>query len=241
MKQHIKHAKRASVILLYGATTAAIIVATIVLVAMAQGYRYDSTTGEITSGGLVLTASEPAAELYLDNKPLNKSNPQRLLLKAGSYDLKMILAGYRDWQKRIEVESGEVTWAQYPYMLPDSIITQPVLTLQNLAAFEPSPNRQWMVSAQNDSSPNILLIRSNNHQTRTIYTLPTDLIKQKARLSGIVWAQDNERLLITVTLGKTKRHIVINRSNPSEVINVTERFDETFSSLRFNPRNSREL
>src|SRR5687767_12305149 len=145
MKQRLARIAKAS---FYGGLTLRIVVVTVLLVTIGRGYFFDFRTGQLSGGGLVLLDSDPAnAQVYLDGKDLRKNSPTRLTLKAGNYQMRLVRDGYRPWQKDLTVVTSEVTWAQYPFLLPNDITTQPLLDLPSPVVIKQSPDQNRLAIA----------------------------------------------------------------------------------------------
>jgi len=106
---------------LFGTLT--VVFGTILLVALATGWQYDFTTGELRDTGLIIMSSEPqGATIKLNGKTLEQKTPYRATNSLpGLYSIQYEKAGYRPWLKQASVEAERVSFADYVWLLPEQI------------------------------------------------------------------------------------------------------------------------
>lgn len=101
-----------------------------------------------TTGILSLAASPKDVDVYLNGKLIKKTAGNIKFLSPGEYQLNLKKDGYFDWEKRLEIKSGQVTWANpsagkiylfFNNPLPENLG-------QNIADFEISKNKLIYVS-----------------------------------------------------------------------------------------------
>lgn len=238
MKHHIKQITSVGS---YIALACLIMGATFVLVLMGKGYVFNFRTGEVAGGGLVLVKSEPGeADIFVDNVAKGKS-PKRIPLKAGRYQLKLVKAGYRDWQKSIRVEPSTVSWQQYPFMIPDSLSTNTIAPLENPSVFAQSANTKYFAIAQNSAAPKVEIYEVNKNKPRVAFNMPAENIAQNMRITAVEWSRDNEHLLIRGEGMAGVNYFVTNISNPDNTVNVNKNFNLPIDNLRFSHGNWQDL
>ncbi len=234
-------AKQLTSVVAYIALVALIVGATFVLVLIGKGYVFDWRNGKITEGGLVLVKSEPAeANVFIDNKSKGNS-PKRIPLPAGRFQLKLVKAGYRDWHKLISVEPSAVSWQQYPFLVPDNLSVNNVLSLDNPSVFSQSPNQKAIAIAQNSSSSNLEILEVNKSKSRGVFSLAPELYAGGTRISSATWARDNEHIMIRAEGGGRLLYYVTSISNPAEVFDLSKEFNLPIDNLSFSYDNWQEL
>lgn len=238
MKQHIK---RITSVGSYIGLACLILGATFVLVLIGKGYVFNFRTGEISGGGLVLVKSEPGeAEIFVDNKSKGKS-PKRVPLKAGRYQLKLVKAGYRDWHKSISVEPSAVSWQQYPFLIPDSLSTNTVASLENPSAFSQSTNTKYFAIAQNSTTPKVDIYEVNKSKPRTAFAMPAENVAQNMRITSVTWSRDDDHILIRGEGTAGVNYFVASINNASDTHNITKEFSLPIDNLSFSYGNWQEL
>ena len=74
-----------------------ILLATTVLVFIANGYDLDRDTGEVIQNGLIFVDSKPSgAEVFLNGAKQDGTTDSRLVVPAGNYDIGIFKPGYRN-------------------------------------------------------------------------------------------------------------------------------------------------
>lgn len=210
----------------------AIVLAAIVLLYQASGFGV-SREGRVIQNGLLFVSSAPSgAAVYLNDKRQGSDTNSRITLQAGTYTMKLTRDGYRDWQRAVTVEGGDVERIDYPLLIPNQLDTsevaaynaQPPLTLQ-------SPDRRWVL-AQVPGAPatfEVYDVREpdNVGENKTTVTLPQSIIgiaqsgQQSFELAE--WSRDNQHVLLRHVVGDQSEYIMLSRSNPAESFNVSRR------------------
>ncbi|MBI4101073.1 PEGA domain-containing protein, partial [Candidatus Microgenomates bacterium] len=167
MKQNRKHILRLSI---YSLILVVVVLLTVALVAIGRGYRYDFETGQIISGGLILIDSEPnGATIYLDGKQINKRSPTRLPVKAGSHNLNLTKDGYRSWQKTLPVVRTEVSWVQYPFLVPLAIDTQSLGEVDQVSNWAQSQDGKLLAMVSSGPPPAMRLLEVGKQELKAVY------------------------------------------------------------------------
>ncbi len=90
------------------------IIITPILIFYALGYRYNWTNHNIEKNGALYVKSYPrSAEIYVDNKKIKQKTPTQIVeISSGKYDVLVKKDKYVSWTKKLEVYSGETTFAE---------------------------------------------------------------------------------------------------------------------------------
>lgn len=136
-----------------------VLLGTIILVAMATGWQYDLKTGELRETGLVLLGSEPAgATIFVNDKDIKHKTPYRFAnVIPGTYQLRYEKSGYRVWRNRIDVEAELVSFADYAWLIPETIPSRPRYSDFSITAAVQSQDRRRFVFIEQStgaSAPN---------------------------------------------------------------------------------------
>jgi hypothetical protein len=82
------------------------------IVLYVRGIAYDFSKKTFVTTGILAVRSDPSsAQIYLHNKLVRKSSGDVRFLVPGEYEVTIKKDGYQDWKKRLEIISGQVTWA----------------------------------------------------------------------------------------------------------------------------------
>ena len=67
-------------------------------------------------------------------------------MPSGIYHLKLQRDGYRDWQRTIEVEGGDVQHFDYPLLIPSKLTSKKLQTFATAPGLgTQSPDRRWLM------------------------------------------------------------------------------------------------
>lgn len=126
-----------------------------IIILYTAGYRFNFETRRIQETGVITIEAKPKnAEVFLQGIKQQKSIPIRLPNRApGFYDLSIEQEGYLSWNKTIEVESKQTTYATdihlfldvaatFEYKIPKNLISSYYSTDGRFTAFLLMPNTE---------------------------------------------------------------------------------------------------
>lgn len=217
--------------ILYITFILAFLIAVPLITSYAAGYKFSFNQRSFQKTGLLIIDSKPrGAKIYLNNKEqklfLRKyikkdgghiNTPAKIKsLIPGEYNIKLELNGYWDWQKKLNIEGGETTFAENINMFKKDL---PVLL--NQGKFEKlylSPDNQ-----------NLLSLSPNN--TKLINLSTEEEVNIKTELNNnILWSPNNKLIII----GKE----VINTDSLSENINIEKNTGENIKKIKWGKNNN---
>ncbi len=216
----------------------------ILLVLAAEGYDIDRSTGEVIQNGLVLVASEPSAEVFINDAPEGDNTPSRLPLRSGDYTLELRRYKYRDWSRTFNVEGSEVLWLNYPRLVPKKIVNEDISTYQNVGFSSRSPDGKILLVQQGKKS--LIIDRYNLEAPEDSVekiTIPRSAFTS-SKLGTIIvteWSDNNKTLILRHDYGKKREFVIVDTTKPGEAVNITRALDLTFPKLVFRPGSSNEL
>lgn len=216
----------------YVLIAAGIVIATLVLLYQAYGFGLGKN-GTVIQSGLVFLSSQPnPANIYLNNKLNSSQTNARVSLPAGIYHVQMTRNGYRDWQRTIEVEGGDVQHFDYPLLIPKKLTSK---KLQSYASAPPlatqSPDRRWLLIQKPGSMTNFSLYDLNNPskgpaKPPTDFSLPDNLLT-KAATPGEnwqleEWADDNKHVVLQHNFDGKSEFILLDRTDAAKSQNLNK-------------------
>lgn len=219
----------------YGLTITLSVVATVVLLFFALGYRLDSKNGKVISSGLMLVDSKPeSAHIYLNNELKDNATPGRFVLAAGNYMLTLKEDGYREWSKRVAVKGSGVSEVNYPLLIPNKIISKSLLSVETPTLVSQSLNRQKLLTYV-PSQTYLQLTELDTQQPKvTPLNLPSAVRRENGQLGKLVvieWGLDNKHVLLEQTLPSGSSQLIsLDVTKPSEAINISTLYDATLPS-----------
>lgn len=227
----------------YGVMTLATIVLTIIVVLVSLGYRLESNFS-FSQGGLVQFHSSPnGADVTIDGKKQNFRTPNKANLTAGVHTVRMSLAGYRDWQKTIELAPGELLWLNYTLFIPKMVSTTTIHEFDRVANALPSPDHHWLLLQTGNDQPEFTLVDFSNEK-KPVYAsvqLPDNLFTKKDNKIGTLtfeeWDLGSRYVLIRHQNGDVHEVIRFDRSKPDESVNLTRVFSLNIIDAHFSASN----
>lgn len=204
----------------------ALLLATVILVFVAYGFGFRN--GQVVQSGLLFVSSTPQpAQLYIDGVRYKSNTNTKLTLPAGTYNLLLRRAGYRDWYRSVTVVGGDVQSYVYPLLFPASLTTN---TKQDYTGTptvaSESPDRRWLLIGRPES-PAVFDLYDLHNPTRqpVLLTLPGDLLTAGTgtqTLSVVTWASDNTHVLLKYVIGAQTEYILLDRSAPQQSVNLSK-------------------
>lgn len=208
----------------------AVFIATAILLYRAYGFGLGKD-GEVVQSGLVFVSSQPGgAEILINNKPYKDTTGARIQLPEGEYTIDVRKQGYRNWQRKVTVEGGNVSRFDYPLLLPDKLTSSAVKTYAANPPFATqSPDRRWVLVAQPGSVLGFDLFDISDPQSvgnnATSFNLPASLITASG--SGdhawklAEWSTDNRRVILEHTYSGGMEYILVDSQDAEQSLNLT--------------------
>lgn len=215
----------------YGVMTISTIVISTICVLFALGYRFDNESRTVEQGGLLQFVSTPAnATVEINGKRQSARTPSKANIFPGRHDITMKLAGYRDWNKTVEVEAGQIHWLNYARFVPQEITTTSVKEFDTLHASQVSPNKRYIVLQPAANEPRLIIanIRNEDNVLFDEFSIPesayTRIEGEVSNFELIEWNLDGRYLLVRHTTGEAEEFIRFDRQNPEQAINLSSKF-----------------
>ena len=204
----------------------AILMLSTILLFVAYGFGYKN--GQVIQSGLVFLSSTPnPAQIYMNGIRYKNDTNTRLVLPAGSYNFSLTRAGYRNWQRTVTVQGGDVQSFTYPFLIPSTLTTTTKQEYDGTPSlFTGSPDRRWLLVAHpNSMTAYSVYDLSNPKQASVTITIPENIFSaanSNQSLQLVEWADDNNHILIKHTYDNNIEYILLNRTNPDQSINLTD-------------------
>lgn len=210
----------------YAVTLVLSILTTALLLYIALGYRFDSSSGHIVRSGLLLTDNTPeAARVYINNELKDNTNPGRFVLTAGKYALKFTRDGYRDWSKDISVAASGVREVGYPVLIPTKLSPKTLAQVGTVDLVSQSPDKKMLLMHTTGQQDLSLVALKTESAAQTQIVLPPNVVREAGIVGTfkvIEWSLNNKFVLLQQTLPSGATYIIsLNVAKPAESINVT--------------------
>ena len=224
-----------------------LIVLTLVLVLVAAGYDYDRRSGEVIQNGVLLLETEPEdASVYIDGRREDDVTPSRFALPEGTYDVRVELEGYRNWQSQVMVMGSQVTWLYYPLLVPQVIETESLGSVDGLNFVEIDDESELLVLHRHSKLNELLVYQINDEEpVATRVVLPEGLFVQDedeklvGSLSFIEWSSDASYMLLNYTHEDSTHTLLIDLGNPNRSVDVDKKVGVHIDDAFFGARDNR--
>jgi hypothetical protein len=210
----------------YTITLVLSVLTTALLLYIALGYRFDSTSGHIVRSGLLLTDNAPeAGGVYINNQMKDNANPGRFVLTAGTYNLKFARDGYRDWSKDVSVAASGVREVGYPVLIPNKLTPKALAELEVPQLISQSPDKKMLLTHSAGLQDLSLITLKPESVTRTKLTLPASIPRESGSVGSfnvIEWSLNNKFVLLQQNLPSGAVQIIsLNIAKPAESVNIS--------------------
>ncbi len=228
--------RRILIVIIWTLLIAAVIIATIVLVALGRGYSYDFRTGALKLNGLAVFGSSPSgADIFVSGKTIRRRTPYRTTLEAGEYLFSVTKPGYRDWTKRITIYPSEVSWVQYILLIPTEIKPTTITTGTAFSLLTTSFDHHHFAYVAADGA--VWIFDSDLGKPTKLYQPPTPAAGQPAEaVTQLAWSHDASHLLVTTMAGTAETDRLVSTSDSTST-DLTNSFGFNLTGLRFSPSN----
>ena len=261
VKNAIKISKQTRNLLAYVIGTIIVILGTILLVALATGWQYDFSTGELRDTGLLIMDSEPTnATISINGTPLKQRTPYRYTnVLPGEYDVSFTLTGYRPWVRRTLIEAERVAFDDYAWLLPDTVPARPRFANHPITQAIQSVDRRREVFVEQPVSspgspkpaPKLTVTTDWAKEPATLYAPTvtplnptTPAPTQVVSIDNLQLSPDGNNLLVRETLANGTVQYIILPTTPSDslkVTNLTTEFSKPIEWLEWGPNGNNEL
>lgn len=233
-----------------------VIIGTLLLVALATGWQYDLRTGELRETGLILMGSEPAgAAITVNDKKINQNTNYRYQNAAvGSFDIRYEKPNFRPWQARIDVRAGEVSFADYAWLIPNDVpIRQRYQDIALTNAVQSKDRRRIVFTEQqpaiNGQTPAPRLYTSTDLSRPPVLlldpkTVPTLAAANVVGYDNLQLSSDGSQLLLRLAFANSTNQwfaVSTSPSNSPALKNLTEDFIITPSWISWVSDSNNEL
>jgi len=208
---------------------------TYLITAAANGYGFNTKTGQIVQNGLLFADSTPGgAQIYLNGHDRHTATSARLVLAAGNYTLTLKKPGYRDWTRQFTLSEQSVARYVYPFLFPNQPVESALKTYNAVPGLmTQSPDLRWLLVQDPaaaavpvfDMYDTATLDRKQPQSTRISF--PAGLLtsySSKSKIKVAEWSTDNNRVLLLHSFKAGQEFVIFDRARPAQSFNVNRLF-----------------
>jgi hypothetical protein len=223
----------------YGVMTTAIVALSAIVILLALGYRFN-TNGVVRDGLVQLAAHPEDAQYTVNDKTYKGTTPAKLTLRAGSYAISLSRAGYRTWQRELNVIEGHVHWINYPRLVPNTLTAKNDKSFANASFAVASPDKRWLLVDTGEAPKNRLLLVDLKDPKKTeqlTLTIPADQLTKKGDNEGELtfgeWSLDSKQFIVKHVVTDTTEYVRVDRSKPQNAVNINKKFQLAVDQAHF--------
>lgn len=223
-----KRRTRIKLTLIYTLMVLSVILLVAGLYLIIQGYRFNRFDGSLRQGGLVQFDSVPSgASIWMDGQRLAVKTQNKLTMSAGGHKISMWKEGYKDWNKQVTVNPGEILWLHYIRLVPERLQVDTPVSFTAVASSAASYDGKKMIVMESAASPVLQLVNLDTDTPRktaltipvTAYTAPAEGAQQSFTIMR--WAYDNRFVLVKHIYGNKTEWLSVDTENPAQAKNIT--------------------
>jgi hypothetical protein len=220
----------------------AIISATIILVAVGEGYSYDFRTNQFVLNGLLVIDTAPVSgTVYIDGKTTHHSAPYRTTLRSGEYDVEIQHDGYTTWRKHVLIQPSEVTDLSAVLLIPTTLTSDPVAPAANIAGLFPSLDRKHLAYVASDTDQAVWVVNADHKQATKVYVPPVATAdKPASTVTSVAWSADGSHLLLASTATTGTTYLLVAASG-GPVTDISDLFKFNLAGIHFSNYDWHEL
>jgi hypothetical protein len=235
----------------YLLSTIFILVTTYVLFYYSRGYFFDFETKKFIKQGLFIVKNRPVDGLVIvDNKKQFSLGPletqKDIRLNKGWHNFKISSEGYKTWSANFYTKGSDVTWIDYPVLLPNKISNRKIQSIPNTGHFSVSDNRKFVLNFYNKDNKFSIL----NYKITDTDVEPEDILLPElvsTDLAGAVvetvnWRGDSRKLILRLKKpDATTVHLFIDIKKPENAFIYEKEFFVTADKFIFDQTNSNNV
>lgn len=225
-----KKAHRRRLFIGYVLMAVAVSLGTVIILYLAYGFDIDRKTGTLIQNGIVFVDSKPkGAKVFLNDVEHRNRTDTRMVLPAGTYNIRVEADGYRHWERTFSLSGGQIQRLVYPFLIPNTFETSDVQQYNLMPGLATqSPDRRWLL-VQRPTTTYQFDVFDLNDPTKTAESIiipPTILTEPNAAatLKVVEWSTNNRHVLFERKYDGGTEFILFDRERPAESVNINKTF-----------------
>ena len=184
-----------------------------VLILYSQGYRLDFDSFKIVkTGGIFLKIFPKQTEIYLDGKPIKKTDfffGSALIgdLLPKKYAVKIAKEDYQTWEKRFEVQAKMVSEAKFIVLFPEKIDFS--VLAENAQNFWLSPDGKEIIFQEPGKDDWALKLYDLKRNIKSHLIGEKTISSRGAELISLEWPDDSREIFLKVAALEQEKNFVL--------------------------------
>ena len=212
----------------------------IIMYALGYIYKPGSETGVVKTGLIYLSSAPTGADIYINSTKFAQPTPaviQELL--PGEYTIRLVMDGYRQWERQAPVEAEKATVLDKVILLPDKW-DEEVVSKEAFSGLSPVPGSGYLLAAKGARLGDVQVCQYRQGQItpllgedspyRDYNVLSRIIVEESPYVLFIAGAQEGRKVLWAELSGAE-----------SEIEDVTSLFQEGPQRVLWPPQNEEEI
>lgn len=199
------------------------------IIAYTMGYRYNFQVGQIQKTGvLILNTFPDDADVYLNGKIINDKTPSVIKkILPNEYTVEVVKDDYHTWSKKLEVRSGETTFAESIVLFSDEVPRALFDREINQSIF--SPNRSQLIYTIIEASwIETWLFSLKNQEFTLIDRRDTAAVENM----DFKWSSGSNRVYLKIESDESIERLIYD-INKNKLTNLNEHFEESIDKFKW--------
>ena len=208
-----------------------------ILMLIAMGFKINEHGGLEQSGLLQISSHPSGATVEIDGETQFSRTEISKMLSSGEHKVKVTKSGYDTWETNVRVDAGLLTHISWVRLFPLNPTTEKVATYnqakllsfsndrKNLLYLEQGSTSMKFINLQGDS------IKEEKIKLSDVLGTKDADVLQNAVISVAAWSDGSNKALINWTHGEITDWILLDIENPTNSINLTNKFGLYFNNI----------
>jgi len=177
--------------------------ATLLIIQLARGYRFDWQKKKFTPRGILVATSVPDGALVYLNGQLKTATNNTFFIQPGSYLVEIKKDGYFDWKKELKIEKELVTKTE-AFLFPKATGLKPLTFLgaQNPSLSPDGTKIVYSLSLKEGENAGLWALDLIEFPLEIISKVPRKIVQSNQTLdfskASILWSFDSRQILVSL-------------------------------------------
>lgn len=228
-------------IIAYAAMVFSVIVIVAAITSSILGFRFNFQDKQIERYAFLRFNSTPVgASVFINDQLVNQKTPTKSSTKPGVQNITMKKDGYRPWSKQLDVKAGALTWLNYALLVPDNLVTEPLLKYDNVYKSLAAPSNKSLIIQPVPNLPEFILVEINSNISKTTSLVLDSLIYSEStnpdmshRFEIVKWDGAGRYVLLAHYYNEQREWLLLDTNNIELSKNITKTFDIAIDQIEF--------
>lgn len=221
----------------------AVVITVIILALVVSGYWVNSDFKVERQGMLQISSIPTGATVEIDGATawMQRTNTSKVL-SSGEHTIVLSREGYDTWSKTINIAEGLLYRIHYPRLFLQNRVKEKVMDTTSITMATVSPNRNFMLFANDTTEWQIVNIDNDNPEVKKINIAAffssvsvaegAEIGIFTGKILAADWDRDSVHVLLKVDTGNGVEWVLLDTRNVKNSVNLTKEFGANFSDVK---------